>query len=80
MFLLLDFDGDNAVKRNNHRGYFLTRVNITKYNVLVDGNFYDPPISDQIRKYDEVRKVGLGKGDDYTTGCLLDYKYFKDHY
>ena len=30
--------------------------------------------------YDENRKIALGKGDDYKTGCLLDYRYFKDHY
>ena len=33
-----------------------------------------------MRKYDEVRKIATGKGDDYTTGCLLDYQYFKDNY
>ena len=31
-------------------------------------------------KYDEIKKTATGKGDDYTTGCLLDYQYFKDHY
>ena len=30
--------------------------------------------------YDDIRKTATGKGDDYTTGCLLDYQYFKDHY
>ena len=71
----------NRVERNSHRKYFPPRVKITKYNVLIDGrNFYDQPISDEIRKYDELRKVTLGKGDDYTTGCLLGYKYFKNHY
>ena len=29
---------------------------------------------------DEIRKIATGKGDDYITGCLLDYQYFKDHY
>ena len=49
--------------------------------MLIDGrNLYDQPISDQIRKYDEIRKIATGKGDDYTTGCLLDYQYFKDNY
>ena len=38
-------------------------------------NFYD-----QIKKYDEIRKTATGQGDDYTTGCLLDCQYFKDHY
>ena len=71
----------NVVQRNTHRKYFLPRVEITKYNVLIDGrNFYDQPISDQIRKYDEIRKIATGKGNDYTTGCLLDYKYFKESY
>ena len=32
------------------------------------------------KKYDKIRKITIGKGDDYTTGCLLDYQYFKDHY
>ena len=48
---------------------------------MIDGcNFYDNPISSEIEKYDELRKVTLGKGDDYTTGCLLDYEYFKKHH
>ena len=47
----------------------------------MDGRkFYDEPINDQIKNYDEIRKITTGKGDDYTTGCLLDYQYFKDHY
>ena len=74
-------DGDDRVQRNSHRKYFLPRIDITNYNVLIDSrNFYDQPISDQIRKYDEIRKITIGKGDDYTTGCWLDYHYFKDHY
>ena len=69
------------VQRDSHRKYFLPRVDIIKYNVLIDDrSFYDQPINDQIKKYDEIRKVKTGKGDDYTTGSLLDYQYFKDHY
>ena len=74
-------DGDNKVERDSHRKYFFPRVDITNYNILIDGrNFYDKPINDQIKKYDEIRKIAIGKGDDYTTGCLLDYQYFKNHY
>ena len=48
---------------------------------MIDGrNFYDQPIIDLIKQYDEVRKVSTGQGDDYTTACLLDYAYFKDNY
>ena len=62
----------NRIQRNGHRKDFLPRVNIKDYNVLIDGrNFYDQPISDEIKKYDQIRRVALGRGDDYTTGCLL---------
>ena len=74
-------DGAKKVKRDSHRKYFLPRANITNYNVLIDSrNFYGQPISDQIKKYDEIRKIATGKGDNCTTGCLLDYQYFRDHY
>ena len=69
------------IERNSHRKYFLPRVNITNYNVLIDSrNFYDQSINDQIKKYEEIRKFAIGQRDDYTTGCLLDYQYLKDHY
>ena len=48
---------------------------------MIDGrNFYDQPIIDLIKQYDEVKKVSTRHGDDYTTGSLLDYAYFKDNY
>ena len=72
---------NNRVLRNSHTKYFLPRVNITNYNVLIDGrNFYDQPINDKIRQYNKIRKIATRQGDDYTTGCLLDYQYFKDYY
>ena len=40
----------------------------------------DQSINDQIKKYDEIRKIATGKGNDYRTGCLLNYQYFKNHY
>ena len=49
--------------------------------MLIDGrNFYDQPMNYQIKNYDEIKKIATGKGDDYTTGYMLDYQYFKDHY
>ena len=56
-------------------------MNINNYNVLIDANnFYDQPINDLVKQYDEIRNIATGQGDDYTTECLLDYQYFKDHY
>ena len=64
-----------------HRKYFLPRVDKASYNLLIHGrNFYDQPINDQIKKYDEVRKIATGKGDVYTTGYLLDYQYFRNYF
>ena len=71
---------DTAGIKNNKK-YFLPRGEIKNYNILIDGrNFYDQPFNDIIKQYNEVRKVSTGYGDDYTTGCLLDYAYFKDNY
>ena len=48
---------------------------------MIDGrNFYDQPINDLKKQYDKVRKALTGQGDDYTTGCFLDYVYFKENY
>ena len=72
---------DDTAGIKNNKKYFLPRGEIKNYNVLIDGrNFYDQPINDIIKQYDEVRKVSTGYGDDYATGCLLDYAYFKDNY
>ena len=37
-------------------------------------------INDSVKQYDEIRKISTGKGDDYTTGCLLDFDYFEKNY
>ena len=48
---------------------------------MTDGrNFFDQPVNNMNKTYENIRKIPTGKGDDYTTGCLLDYPYFKDNY
>ena len=72
---------DETAGIKSNKKYFFPRWEIKNYNVLIDGrNFYDQPINDIIKQCDEVRKVLMGYGDDYTTGCLLDYAYFKGNY
>ena len=45
---------------------------------MIDGkNFFHQPIKDNKETYENVRKITTGQGDDYTTGFLLDYTYFK---
>ena len=72
---------NNQPTRSGQRKYYLPRIDLKKYNVIIDGrNFYDNPIESDIEKYRELKKVMIGKGEDYTTGSLLDYDYFNKHY
>ena len=67
--------------RNGQQKYYLPRIDLEKYNVIIDGRyFYDNPIERNIEKYRELKKVMIGKGEDYTTGSLLDFNYFDKHY
>ena len=64
-----------------HSRYFIPTEKIKDYNVTIDGrNFLDQPFKYDIKSYENIRKIVTGQGDDYTTGCLLDYNYFKNHY
>ena len=72
---------DNQFNNDSQQIYFLPRNDLNKYNIIIDGrNFYDNPIESDIEKYRELKKVMIGKGEDYTTGSLLDYNYIKKHY
>ena len=76
---VLAFEGDD--NRTAHDSYYLPTVEIKDYNIMVNGeNFFDQPIKNNKVTYDNIRKIATGQGDDYTTGCLLDYPYFADTY
>ena len=48
---------------------------------MVDGkNFFDQSINNDFKTYENIRKIATDKGDDYTTGCLLNYPYFKENF
>ena len=73
--------GNNQVSIDSFKKYFLPRVKIENYNIEIDGrNFYDQPINDSIKQYDEIRKISTGKDHDYTNGCLLDFAYFEKNH
>ena len=81
LFVLAYDRENNDATENSHRKYFFSRMTINNYNTEIDGRtFYDQPINDLIKQYEEVRKISTGYGDDYTTGFLLDYVYFKDDF
>ena len=75
---VLPFKGDDG--RESHK-YYLPSVEIKDDNAMIDGrNFIDQPFKNDLKTYDNIRKIATGQGDDYTTGCLLDYPYFKKYY
>ena len=41
--------------------------------------FFDQPVKSDMRTYDNIQKIATVQGDDYTTGCLLDYNYFNNY-
>ena len=72
---------ENDTQRTSHTGSYLPNVEIKNYNVMINGeNIFDQPIKDNKVTYENIRKIATGRGDNYTTGCLLDYPYFKDNY
>ena len=76
---VLAFENDDD--RTVDDQYYLPTVEIKDYNIVINGeNFFDQPIKNNKVKYDNIRKIAIGQGDDYTTGCLLDYPYFTDTY
>ena len=78
-FFVLAFENDT--QRTSHSGYYLPNVKIKDYNIMINGgNLFDQPIKNNKVTYENIRKIATGQGDDYTTGCLLDYSYFMDTY
>ena len=44
---------------------------------MINGeNVFDHSRKDNKVTYENIRKIATGRGDDYATGCLLDYLYF----
>ena len=72
---------ENEDDRKSHSTYYLPKVEIKEYNVMIDGKiFFDQPINSMTKTHENIRKIARSQGDDSATGCLLDYSYFKDHY
>ena len=71
----------NEDDRKVHTRYYIPKVKIKDYNVMIDKkNYFEQSVKSNMRTSDNIRKIKRGQRDDYTTGCLLDYNYFKKHY
>ena len=72
---------ENDTQRTSHSNYYPQNDEIKDYNITVNGeNFFDQPIKNKKITYGNIRKIAIGYGEDYTTGCLLDYPYFIETY
>ena len=76
---VLSFENDNDSR--SYSNYYLPKAEIKDYNVMIDGkNVFDQPVNNHFKTYENNRNIATGQGDDYTTGYLLDYPYFKENY
>ena len=74
------FFQDNA-NRTRYTGYFYTKLETKDYTVMIDGqNVLDELAKNYLKAYYNMIKSSTGHMDQYTTGCLLDYFYFREHY
>ena len=48
--------------------------------MIDEQNFLDQPVGSNSITYDSIWKIATGPRDNYTAGCLLDYKYFQNYY
>ena len=74
--LLLTWSTNCVVTNSTVEGQF----SITEQNYIDGRNVFDQPINSMTKTYKNIRRIATGQGDDYTTGCLLDYSYFKENY
>ena len=57
---------ENGNDRTSHSTYYLPKVEIKDYNVMIDGrNFFDQPINSMSKTYENIRRIATGKGDDW---------------
>ena len=74
---VLSFENEND--RTSCSQYYVPKVEIKAFNVLIDGKpFLEIPVKNKEEAYEAI--IEMSKNNDYTTGNLLDYEYFKDHY
>ena len=79
---VLAFEHDNGnYQRISNKRYYILNEEIKDYNVMIDGkNYFDQPVKNDKVTFENIRKISIGQGDDYTSGCLLDYIYFKKYW
>ena len=72
---------DNVKKkhRDSFSRYYVPNVEINNFDVLIDGkNLFEFPVKNEEEAYEKI--ISMSRNNDYTTGYLLDFAYFKENY
>ena len=76
LFVLAYQTADN---RQLYSQFYLRKVMVKDYNAIIDKfAFFDLPIKTEEEAYEKI--IDISRNNEYTTGNLLDYDYFKKHY
>ena len=69
----------NADDRQSFSQLYLPNVMVKDYNVIIDKlAFFDLSIKTEEEAYEKI--IDISRNNEYTTGNLLDYDYFKKYY
>ena len=80
LFVLINLNRGKGARFFKTGRYYLPK-GIIKICIIINGkNSYDNAIDSGIKRYEEIRKLTKGQDEDYTTRCLLDYKYIQKYY
>ena len=76
---VLSFPRNNDTdSRYSFSNYYVPKVKINDFNVFIDGkSFFDLPVRNE-EAYEKI--IEMNNNNDYTTGNLLDFAYYKKHY
>ena len=76
----MSFTRDNAGdNRDSFSHYFVPNVEIKDFNVLIDGkSYFDLPVKNKEEAYEKI--IEMSNDNDYATGNLVDFAYFKENY
>ena len=74
---LLSFENEDD--RTSFSDYYVPKVEIKDYNVLIDGKLFS---GIPVKNKEEAREaiIEISRNNDYTTGNLLDFEYFSKYH
>ena len=79
LFFLFFTRNNAGNNRDSFSHYYVPNVKIKDFNVLIDGkSFFDLPVKSEEEAYEKI--IDMSNNNDYTTGNLLDFAYFKENY